>query len=234
MFLLDRKFIRPRVWSNRELRRISPHLSGKVVNVSGWQDLDKEGRRYKEYFSGASEYWISNFRSEARGFQGGLENEFFLDLVQDLDETLVGKFDVVFNHTVLEHVFEVNKAFANLCRLSRDVVIIVVPFLQEEHADYGDYWRFTPQVVDKLFQANGFETVYVNYNDDRNASIYLLAVGSRNSERWQKIAGLDGNKKETIYDPRVGAGMNVIQNSCALKVQKKLAYEAKRLISWLR
>ncbi|WP_139247712.1 hypothetical protein [Hyphomicrobium sp. CS1GBMeth3] len=202
--------------------------------MSGWQDLDKEGQRYKEYFPGASEYWISNFRSEARGFQGDLENEFFLDLVQDLDDPLAGKFDVVFNHTVLEHIFEVNKAFANLCRLSRDVVIVVVPFLQEEHADYGDYWRFTPQAVDKLFQANGFETVYVNYNDDRNASIYLLAVGSRNPERWQRIAGLDGNKKETIYDPRVGAGMNVIQNPYALKVQKKLAYEAKRLMSWLR
>lgn len=222
MFLIDRKFSRPRAWSNRELQRIAPHLSGRVINVSGWRDLDKEGRRYKDYFSGASEYWISNFCSEARGFQGDIENEFFLDLVQDLDEALVGRFDVVFNHTVLEHIFEVGKAFANLCRLTKDIVIVVVPFMQEEHAHYGDYWRFTPQALNRLFEINGLDMIYVNYNNDRNSSIYIFSVGSKNPSVWSDISDLRGNKVNIISNPAFGAGRSVIRNSPVYKLYQYL------------
>lgn len=77
----------------------------------------------------------------------------FLDLAaEDINQELIGKYDVVFNHTTLEHIFKVEKASQNLCLMSKDIVIVIVPFLQEQHAEYGDYWRFTPLTIKKYLK----------------------------------------------------------------------------------
>lgn len=47
---MDKKFRVPRVWSNRELEKFGHLFSGKGVNVSGWKDIDKEGKKYRDYF----------------------------------------------------------------------------------------------------------------------------------------------------------------------------------------
>src|SRR5262245_10738440 len=104
---VDRKFRVPRIWSNAELRKICSLVDGAVVNVSGWKDEDKQGGHYRDYFPRATSYSISNWRADARGFQGDIANEFFLDLEEPLEPSLKRKFDVVFNHTVLEHVFSI-------------------------------------------------------------------------------------------------------------------------------
>jgi hypothetical protein len=186
---VDRKFRLARVWSNRELGKFGHLFTGDVVNVSGWQDQDKEGRRYKDYFTNAKSYTITNFKSEARGFQG-YDNEIFLDLSKELPEQLAGKFDVVFNHTVLEHIFEVHTAFRNVCMMTRDVVIIVLPFLQQMHESFGDYWRFSPMTIKRLFEANGLSLLYLSFNGHKKASVYVFAIASRNPEKW---AGKIGN-----------------------------------------
>ena len=167
-----------RRWSNAELRRIAPSLSGDVVNVSAWEDRDKEGGFYRDYFSAATSYWLTNFG----GTQGVLQhtpNELFLDLEQPLAADLVGRFDVVFNHTTLEHVWDFHTAFRNLCALSRDTVVLVVPWLQPMHTDYGDFWRFSPQAVTRLFDEAGLKVTYLSWTDTPNASVYVLAVASR-------------------------------------------------------
>ncbi len=187
---VDRKFRLPRVWSNRELRNFGHLFTGDVVNVSGWQDQDKEGQSYRGYFANAASYTITNYKSEARGFQG-YENEIFLDLSKNLPEELTGKFDVVFNHTVLEHIFEVHTAFQNLCMMTRDVVILVVPFLQQMHESFGDYWRFSPMTVKRLFEEQGLSLLYLSFNSHNKASIYVFAIASRHPERW---AGRIGNE----------------------------------------
>ena len=189
----DRKSRLARLWSNRELEKFAHHFPGDIVNASGWKDEDKEGRTYADYFKQKNSYTITNYVSDARGFQGK-ENEIFLDLTKPLDKELVGKFDVVFNHTVLEHIFEVDKAFENLCALSKDIVILVVPFLQPMHADYGDFWRFTPSCLQKLFAKNDMSVVYSSFNDPVNASVYVFCVGTKNPEKWKDI--LPSNLKE--------------------------------------
>jgi len=213
--LTDKKFRVPRVWSNRELEKFSHLFIGKAVDVSGWKDEDKEGRKYREYFSNISEYWITNYKSNARGFQGNLNNEFFLDLEDDLDKSLYDKFDVVFNHTVLEHIFDVNKAFENLCNMTNDIVIIVIPFLQEQHAEYGDYWRFTPLTVERLFQKNNIDLIYINYNDAYDDSIYIFTIGTKNKDKWACIENHFDNKKNIINNFMLGT--KVIQNSIIFK-----------------
>ena len=197
---IDRKVRLPRIWSNRELGKFSKDFTGAVVNVSAWNDEDKEGRRYRDYFVAATSYTTTNYVAEAKGLQKDLENQIFLNLEDDLDDALTSRFDVVFNHTVLEHVFECGQAFKNLCAMSADIVIVVVPFIQHQHAAYGDYWRFTPEGVSKLYQKNGLELIYMNYNDGPNQSIYVFAIGARNPERWQRIRGHQDNKLDRLTE----------------------------------
>lgn len=201
------RFREPRKWSNYELKKIcsSLVLTGKVVNVSAWQDQDKEGASYRdEYFPLASEYWITNWKTEAFGYQGGIDNEVYLDLEAELPDELRGKFDVVFNHTTLEHVFDVQKAFSNLCEMTRDIVIIVVPFLQEQHGSYGDYWRFTPWCIKRLFEKNGLSVAYLNTNDGPIDSIYVIAVATKNKETRLPLYGIPGNCVDNVEKMLVG------------------------------
>lgn len=180
----DRAFRTARLWSNRELRRVAAVFPGDVVNVSGWDDRDKEGGRYRDYFSSAGGYYLTNYAGE-RGLQQQ-PNEYFLDLTGDVPAELEQRFDVVFNHTTLEHIFEVRKAFQNLCTLSKDVVLVIVPFAQVQHetSSFGDFWRFTPTCLRHLYRENGLQVIYEAENRDRNAATYLLFVGARHPERW--------------------------------------------------
>ncbi len=182
---IDRIFRLPRVWSNRELQKFAHLFDGDIVNVSGWKDIDKEGKEYKDYFTNKSSYTVTNYKSEARGFQGG-EHEIFLNLENDLSNELNQKFDVVFNHTVLEHIYKVDKAFENICKMTKDIAIVVVPFLQVMHADYGDYWRFTPLAMGKMFKENQMEMIYCSFNSHKNSSVYLFCIATKNKEKWIK------------------------------------------------
>jgi hypothetical protein len=184
--LVDKIYRLPRIWSNDELKKFAHLFKGDIVNVSGWQDKDKEGNEYKNYFGNADSYTITNFKTEMRGIQG-YENEIFLDLEEDLPSELNNKFDVVFNHTTLEHVYDFNKAFENLCKLSKDIVIVVVPFLQEMHGAYGDYWRFSPQAIENMFVDQSFELLYLSYNDHRKASVYVFAIASKIINKWDSF-----------------------------------------------
>lgn len=181
---IDRVHRLPRVWSNRELEKYAHLFKGHIVNVSGWKDIDKEGRCYRDYFVNSSGYTITNYEAQARGYQG-YQNEIFLDLEKDLPHELDQRFDVAFNHTTLEHIYHVQTAFANLCKLSNDIVIIVVPFLQQYHTDYGDYWRFTPLTIKKMFEENGLELIYLSFNSNRMSSVYIFAIASRHPENWR-------------------------------------------------
>lgn len=181
---VDRIHRLPRLWSNRELARFAAWFPGAVVNVSAWKDEDKAGRHYRDYFTAATSYTLTNYQPEMRGFQG-TPGEIFLDLTAPLEPNLVRGFDVVFNHTTLEHVYEVQTAFRNLCALSRDVVIVVAPFLQPYHGTYGDYWRFTPLALRRMFTEVGFTPLYLSFNSHRAAAVYLFAIASSQPDRWR-------------------------------------------------
>ena len=185
MIFVDRQFRLARHWSNRQLRKIASQFVGDVVNVSAWDDRDKEGHHYKEYFANASSYSYTN-HAGYRGFQS-LPNEHRLDLTGEVPEELKRRFDVVFNHTTLEHIFDVRKAFAALCELSKDVVIVVVPFAQTQHesVDWKDYWRFTPTCLRELYEENGLSVVYEAASSFRNSAVYVLSVASRHPHFWE-------------------------------------------------
>ena len=178
----------PRRWSNRVLRRLGPLFEGDVINVSGWKDQDKEGAHYRDYFSSAANYFVSNTKGQCGLADPEAVSDFEIDLSRPLPEELRERFDVVFNHTTLEHVSELETAFENLSKLTRDVLILVVPFAQQVHftESYGDYWRFTPMGVRHLLAKNGLGVVYEDASRFDNAGIYVLVVGSKDPDRWRR------------------------------------------------
>jgi hypothetical protein len=207
----------PRLWSNTELARVGALFTGAVVNVSAWRDEDKEGRRYRDYFPRASRYAVTNYRADMRGYQGW-DDEIFLNLEEELPPDLFGAFDVVFNHTTLEHIYEFRRAFANLCGLSRDVVIAVVPWLQPYHSEYGDYWRFSPLAMARLYEENGLTPARIVWNRDRGASIYVFAVGVRQPEQWKDAFEFDCDPERLKQLDRP-AGDDVFQQPLGIRLR---------------
>lgn len=205
---LDPAFRMARCWSNRELEKYADLFTGVIFNVSAGMDKDKEGRTYQEYFSSATQYRKTNFFHDREATDG----EIFLDLECPLSPELAGIADVVFNHTTLEHIFNCREAFKTLCTLSKDVVIVVVPFLQQMHGliNYNDYWRFTPEVMKKMYEENGLKLRYCSNNSNGYSSIYIFCIGYRDKkwdqlifENMQGFMGAEGQR----LDQLVGAKM---------------------------
>lgn len=153
----------------------------------------------------------------------GLENEFFLDLAQDLPTEYARRFDGVFNHTTLEHIYEVKKTLQNLCALSKDMVTLAVPFWQQMHGDYGDFCPLTPLTVKNLFEENGFSLLYLNCNPHRDASVYIFAMGTRNPSKWsdQIEYRFDlRSEKDRFDDFENLIGCRAVPNSWRYKIKK--------------
>jgi hypothetical protein len=137
-----------------------------------------------------------------------------------VDSTLRQRFDVVFNHTTLEHVYEVHTALDNICALSRDIVILVVPTLQLVHAvpdptlptpinqQYSDYWRFTPHLLIRLLEDRGLSPLILVSNSRRRSSVYTFCVASRRPSHWSHIAQplcfVDGTAPRWVKQPLPG------------------------------
>ena len=178
-----------RVWSNRELKKFSALFDGDIINVSGWQDKDKEGGKYRDYFSNSKNYYISNYSDDkGRGVSGSSKTDLFIDLEEKIDPVFVDKFDVVFHHTILEHVSDPVSVFRNLSLMTKDILISVVPFKQKLHFEkgsYGDYFRFSPMAMRKLYEDNGFKILYESFSPPPFIDIYLFYIGYRKN-KWER------------------------------------------------
>lgn len=193
LYRYEPRYQRARAWSNRELKKIAPYFTGDVINVSGWADEDKAGGTYREYFINARSYRISNQEGGAQqGKKLRLEDSIAIDLEHPISPEHLQAYDCVFVHTVLEHVFNLFQAVENLCQMSRDAIICVVPFIQVIHRspEYSDYWRFTPYALERMFLQHGFSTVYgIGGPDLDSTSLYYIWVVSRNPEKWADVFG---------------------------------------------
>ncbi len=173
--------LRPRNASNAVLREICPLFQGHVVNVSGFMDEDKEGGHYKDYFPNAASYTITNYAGSAE-VGDGAPGSIYFDLVGPAMTEMDKRFDTAICHTVLEHIQDIPAAFANLSFITKETLIIVVPFVQDEHYSpgiFGDYWRYTPLGLKELYAQHGFEMKYLYANDTPWYPVYLTAVGVR-------------------------------------------------------
>jgi len=177
-----------RSWSNEELKKFAGRFYGSVLNVSGWRDEDKEGSCYKDYFKLANDYKVSNW--EGYRADGG-------DMNINLEEpncNPIDKFDVVFNHTTLEHIYDFQTAFKNLCNLTNDILVLVVPYIQERHnasdLTYLDYWRFTDEAMKRMCRVNKMKILYMSITDDYDKNIdvdgkYIFLIASKKPKLWK-------------------------------------------------
>jgi hypothetical protein len=179
-----------RAWSNEAIRRaIEPlHGVGSVVNVSGFDDRDKQGKLYRDYFSSSADYYLTYYPADqSKGFSGASCTAAYpLDLIAPLPGDLAGRFDLVFNHTVLEHVSNPFAAFENLAKMSRDLVLSVVPFCQKLHfmeGHFGDYFRFTPMGMRHLIALNGLVTLFEETTPSPAGEFYVVSLASKCPER---------------------------------------------------
>lgn len=190
-----------RLWSNAEIARIAPLVTGDVINVSAWADEDKAGRRYRDYFAGAASYVTSNYAGW-RGDEAATDHA--IDLARPLPPELRGRFDLVFNHTTLEHVFEFAQAFENLCALSRDAVLLVVPFLQHLHGpEDGDFWRPSPYAMRRFFALNGMTVFYESAGPRGGRVRYLTYFAARRPEAWaNRLPRPEHDAEAVLREPR--------------------------------
>ena len=196
---LSRGVRRARIFSNQTIAAIGPLAEGHVLNVSAWQDKDKQGGVYKDYFPGAAKYFRSNFPGW-RGEQA--DDDLSIDLTSPLPPKLVKAFDCVFNHTTLEHVFEVRTAFGTLANLSSDALLIVVPVVQPLHGpEDGDFWRFSPYCMRRMFSSEGIELLVEHYGPHRGPVKYLTCFGARHPERWtEKLKRAGVHSESDVLD----------------------------------
>ncbi len=127
-FLFDRKF----------RRIVNEVCSGRVL------ELGAGPLSYKHLFVGCDV--VSTDIEECSG----------IDEVADVRDLRYkdGSFDCVVCVSVLEHVFEIEKAISEIYRVLRKggVAIINTPFLYPLHDEPGDYYRFTEFAYRRLLK----------------------------------------------------------------------------------
>ena len=217
----------PRAWSNEQLRTVAQFVppGARIINVAGWEDKDKEGSFYRNYFPSPALYHVSNYPGDQkRG--ANVHSDLLIDLGKPIDPTLVGKYDVVFNHTVLEHVKRPWFAFEQLCALSTDLVISVVPWKQKLHFEpgaFGDYFRISPLAMRMLHEENGLKVIYEAYTPLPALDVYLIHVGTKNPSRYEHLPF--ALQSESALNEQVGefSARALIQNVGARFIQKYLS-----------
>jgi hypothetical protein len=112
-----------------------------------------------------------------------------LDLEKILPENLLNKYDVVFCHMVLEHIFHLQTALDNLAKLTKDVMVLIVPFSQGVHTtfSYGDYFRITPLYLNKYFSDLGFSVLSCEGNEQPFTNVYIVFIASRFPEKYPEF-----------------------------------------------
>lgn len=188
---INKQSFNARLWSNSELKKISFLFSGDIVNVSAGNDGDKEHDFYQNYFKNKTSYTITNYK---KIHTNNNYKEIILDLENEIPIELQKRFNVVFNHTVLEHIYDTDKAIKNLCDLSEDIIITVVPFLQTYHHEeefYFDWWRFSPLALINKFKKYNFKTIYINWNKDPIGNIYIFHIATYKPNKWSEIIKLN-------------------------------------------
>jgi hypothetical protein len=192
--LLPKTLVNPRAFVNSLFRTYGPIFSGKVINVSGWDDRDGEGGTYRTYFPNISDYTISNAPNIQKGVGSvrateGEHKEIAIDLDLPIPNELQRTFDVVFNISTLEHVFAIDQGFEDLCTLSRDAVLLSIPVIQQVHIaeSYGDYWRMTTLGIARKFLEHGFTPLVIAANDQPFAPVYCFALAVRDPDKYRGV-----------------------------------------------
>lgn len=128
-----------------ELAKLAPDTKGKVILELG------SGLKTGSSYAYSS---VSIFPDVKEFIQSDVNPEFGHKIVDATTMTYKNKFDVVLCMSVLEHVYEYQKAVDNIHRSLRKggMLIVGMPFAFPLHDEPADYWRFTEHALRKILK----------------------------------------------------------------------------------
>ena len=90
------------------------------------------------------------------------------DIIADLEEGLLGvntQFDFVLCFNLLEHIFNYQSLVDDVYRVlvARGTFIGYVPFLVRYHPDPHDFFRYTPEALQKILAHAGFSEMRIDF-----------------------------------------------------------------------
>ncbi|MBS3135834.1 hypothetical protein J4401_02645 [Candidatus Woesearchaeota archaeon] len=138
-----------RRFQNREIKKIAARTRGKkILEIGSGKKVD--GKHYysmKGVFDSSNEF-----------VQSDINKEYGHQVIDITSTKLRPEWDIILCLNVLEHVFEYDKAIANLRGGLRKngTLYVFVPGYYPLHDEPNDFWRFTEHSLRKIF--SGFET----------------------------------------------------------------------------
>ncbi len=137
---------RVRADSNRWLRAQCKDIGGAILSIGSLDDNDGEGRKYRNYFPGATSCTTSEVVP-----MGGCD--LVID-VRSMPEMTSSSYDCIYCSGVREHVDEFRKGFAEITRILRPggILLLGLPFRQAIHLAPQDFWRFTEYGIKYLLK----------------------------------------------------------------------------------
>jgi SAM-dependent methyltransferase len=137
LFIKVSHFIfRVRKFQHKHLRKLGKTIQNKKILEIGSGD-----KTSKPFFDESNDFLCSD-----------IFPEYGHPIVDVTTMTFEEEFDVVVCLSVLEHVFEFQKAYENMYRALKNggVLILSFPGYYPFHAEPHDYWRFTEHSIRKL------------------------------------------------------------------------------------
>lgn len=140
-----------RILFNFELKKIK--VGGEILDIGA----GNERSSYFRFLKLADNYKITSV---------DIINERKPDIIADLENglpVLDNKFDYVMCFNLLEHIYNHQKVVNECFRVlkSGGTLLGAVPFIMHYHADPNDYFRYTHQTLQKIFQTAGFAEVKI-------------------------------------------------------------------------
>lgn len=140
-----------RILFNFELKKFK--VGGEILDIGA----GKERSSYFRFLRLASEHKITSI---------DITNERKPDIIADLEKGFPvedNKFDYVMCFNLLEHIYDYQKVVNECFRVlkSGGVLLGAVPFIMHYHADPNDYFRYTHQALEKIFQTAGFSEIKI-------------------------------------------------------------------------
>jgi len=141
-------------------------ITGDVLSIGSGQDADKQGRKYRDYFTWAASYATSEIVPGC---------DLRLD-VRRMPEVPSASYDAVFCSGVLVHVDDIGAAVAECHRVLRPGgwFLVGVPFNQPIHRAPLDFWRFTEYGLRWLLRAFRVDDVQAIGSDPKSPASYWV------------------------------------------------------------
>jgi len=113
------------------------------------------------------------------------------DVCADIAEEEV--YDLIFCEQVLEHVWQPIKALHNLRKMLKPngILLVSTPFLVQIHKCPEDYWRFTPDCLNRMLTESGFTVKALNAWGNR-----ACVKSNLNTDSWIKYRPFHSLKNE--------------------------------------